>query len=110
MLLVGPLRRTLACCAPVEFRPGNLEHPEWNSTNPIWYGFGRSAHNRSHFERSTDQEKGRLGLAIPHGFLFELIRVANASLNLKFLRENAELQKKLYNTVYGKNRLNPRHL
>jgi hypothetical protein len=37
LLLV--LAQNIARCAPVEFWPGNLEHPEWNSTNPIWFGF-----------------------------------------------------------------------
>src|ERR1700687_2802094 len=29
----------MARCTTVGFWPGNLEHPEWNSTNPIWFGF-----------------------------------------------------------------------
>jgi hypothetical protein len=36
---VGPYAEHSRVYAPVEFRPENLEHPEWNSTNPIWYQF-----------------------------------------------------------------------
>jgi len=28
---VGPYAERLRVCAPAEFRPGNLEHPEWNT-------------------------------------------------------------------------------
>jgi hypothetical protein len=39
LILLLVLAQNIARCAPVEFWPGNLEHPEWNSTNPIWFGF-----------------------------------------------------------------------
>src|SRR5579864_37695 len=36
---VGSYAEYSRVVTPVEFRPENLEHPEWNITNPIWYGF-----------------------------------------------------------------------